>query len=155
MNRFSLRSRTRLNTCHPDLVRLFETVLQKQDCMVLEGVRTPERQEALLRAGRSRTRNSRHLPGPDGLSRAADVVPYPIPDWSDTAAFVAFGVLVVETARELGIPLRWGGDWDGDGDRSDQTFDDLVHFELRDREPEHTLFPGRKVTLRLDKARLA
>jgi hypothetical protein len=26
--------------------------------------------------------------------------------------------------------LRFGMDWDGDLDFSDQTFDDLVHFEL-------------------------
>jgi peptidoglycan L-alanyl-D-glutamate endopeptidase CwlK len=26
--------------------------------------------------------------------------------------------------------IRWGGDWDGDQDFRDQTFDDLAHFEL-------------------------
>ena len=28
------------------------------------------------------------------------------------------------------VRIRWGGDWDGDNDLDDQTFDDLVHFEL-------------------------
>ena len=35
-------------------------------------------------------------------------------------------------AVELGIRLRWGGDWDGDNELRDQTFNDLVHFEVID-----------------------
>ena len=30
----------------------------------------------------------------------------------------------------MNIKLRWGGDWNDNKDFSDQTFDDLVHFEL-------------------------
>ena len=36
------------------------------------------------------------------------------------------------TADKLGIKIRWGGDWDSDGDLDDQTFMDLGHFELVD-----------------------
>jgi peptidoglycan LD-endopeptidase CwlK len=32
----------------------------------------------------------------------------------------------------MGIEIRWGGDWDGDGDLSDHKFNDLPHFELID-----------------------
>jgi hypothetical protein len=32
---------------------------------------------------------------------------------------------------EMQQSVRWGGDWDGDRQLLDQTFDDLPHFELR------------------------
>ena len=41
-----------------------------------------------------------------------------------------FGGLVTGLAKQKGIPLRWGGDWDGDNNFKDNRFDDLVHFEL-------------------------
>ena len=49
------------------------------------------------------------------------------------------GGLMIATAKKLGVKIRWGGDWNGDhkfsgrGKRSDksQTFDDLVHFEVK------------------------
>lgn len=127
MPRFSAKSLDRLDTCHPELRRLFLDVVAVHDCTVLEGHRSLERQAELVAEGKSKVRRSKHNETP---SLAVDVAPYPI-RWDDTARFVAFGVYVCGRARELGIPLRWGGDWDGDGDRSDQTFDDLVHFELR------------------------
>ena len=39
--------------------------------------------------------------------------------------------LVTYVALEMGIPLRWGGDWDNDTQLSNNKFDDLVHFELK------------------------
>jgi peptidoglycan L-alanyl-D-glutamate endopeptidase CwlK len=34
-------------------------------------------------------------------------------------------------AAELGYDLRWGGNWDGDGEIiKDQKFNDLPHFEI-------------------------
>ena len=45
--------------------------------------------------------------------------------------FYDFGGYVVGAAYRLGIPLRWGGDWDRDHDVfDDQRFQDLVHFEI-------------------------
>ena len=35
-----------------------------------------------------------------------------------------------QAAKFMNVSLRWGGDWDGDGDRTDQTFNDLMHWEL-------------------------
>jgi peptidoglycan L-alanyl-D-glutamate endopeptidase CwlK len=32
----------------------------------------------------------------------------------------------------MGIKIRWGGDWDSDGDINDNRFDDLVHVEIKD-----------------------
>ena len=31
----------------------------------------------------------------------------------------------------MGIPVRWGGDWDDDTEVKDTGFKDLPHFELR------------------------
>ncbi len=31
---------------------------------------------------------------------------------------------------EVSHKVRWGGDWDRDGDFNDETFKDLWHFEL-------------------------
>ncbi len=33
-------------------------------------------------------------------------------------------------ASQMGTPLRWGGDWDGDTELRDQKFVDLPHFEV-------------------------
>jgi len=30
----------------------------------------------------------------------------------------------------MGVTLRWGGDWDRDTEVQDNSFDDLVHFEI-------------------------
>jgi hypothetical protein len=89
-------------------------------------------------------------------SRAVDVVPYPI-DWAfekniiryvgvglgrtkkldmnvvhNIERWFKFGGKVLGIAQQMGIPLIWGGDWDGDNCMSDQRFDDLPHFQLKD-----------------------
>ena len=64
-------------------------------------------------------------------SKAVDVVPYPI-NWSDIDRFKDFGKFVIKKAAELGISIRWGGDWDGDGSSSDETFLDFPHFEIKE-----------------------
>ena len=42
-----------------------------------------------------------------------------------------FAGFVKGIALMLGIPIRWGGDWNGNNDLKDNNFDDLPHFELR------------------------
>ena len=125
---FSTRSKSRLMGCHPDLQRLFEEVCKTHDCTILEGHRDKKRQDDAFRSGLSKLRfpQSKHNRYP---SHAVDVIPYPI-DFSDVKRIYAFGWFVLETAKKMGIKIRWGGDWDGDGDIKDQKFNDLVHFEL-------------------------
>ena len=36
-------------------------------------------------------------------------------------------------ASQMGIKIRWGGDWDRDTDLSDNRFNDLPHFELMEQ----------------------
>lgn len=134
---FGTRSRANLAECHRDLQRLFAEVIKHWDCIVLDGERTIAEQRANVAKGVSKTMDSRHLPQPDGTSWAADVAPYPV-RWNDPNAKVRaayereclyFGGFVLGIASQLGITIRYGGDWDNDRDLADQTFDDLVHFE--------------------------
>lgn len=83
-----------------------------------------------MHEGRSKTKwpDSKHNSNP---SMGIDVAPYPI-DWNDIKRFYHFGGFVQSRAESLGIKLRWGGDWDSDRDLNDQTFMDLVHFELEE-----------------------
>jgi hypothetical protein len=130
-------SERRLGTCHPDIQRVVRAVAEKTPTMVVCGHRPQAEQDEAVRLGRSKTPwpRSRHNSMP---SRAVDLAPLKngAIDWNDAAAFIAFGRLVLATAAELGVTLRWGGDWDGDGktrhdgDR-DERFVDLPHFELR------------------------
>lgn len=81
------------------------------------------------------------LPWPEGKhnklpSLAVDFRPYPMPDrpeklWA-SLAYVAGSI--IQMAAEDGITIRWGGDWDSDGDLTDQSFDDLFHLEIVDAE---------------------
>jgi hypothetical protein len=49
----------------------------------------------------------------------------------DLARWYYFGGYVCGVAEELGIPIRWGGDWNGNRQVDDQSFDDLPHFERK------------------------
>lgn len=122
------RSREKLQGVHPDLVKVVERAIQitKQDFVVTEGVRTLERQKELLAQKKSRTLNSRHLSG-----HAVDLAAWVngTVSW-DPRFYDEIKEAMYMAARDCDVPLRWGGDWDGDGDRTDQNFHDLVHFEL-------------------------
>jgi peptidoglycan L-alanyl-D-glutamate endopeptidase CwlK len=126
---FGAASKKQLATCHSDLQRLFTEVVKHWDCQVIEGKRSEAQHQINLASGASRTQHSRHVSGA-GPSMAADVAPYPV-KWNDYPRFYAFAGFVIGTAVQMGISVRWGGDWDSDRDFSDQTFNDLVHFELR------------------------
>ena len=62
-------------------------------------------------------------------SMGVDVMPHPI-DWNDTKRMYLFCGYVMRTAEVLGIGIRMGCDWDMDTEVLDNTFNDLVHFEL-------------------------
>lgn len=117
---FSERSRKNLEGVHPDLVRVTELALQysEVDFVVTDGLRTMEEQEKLLAAGRSRTRNSRHLTG-----HAVDVAAWDKGrirwDW---VYYEALADAFKTAADELGVSIEWGGDW--------KTFRDGPHFQL-------------------------
>lgn len=95
------------------------------DITVLEGIRTAERQKMLVATGKSKTMNSRHLTGD-----AVDLAPYPI-DWNDKKRFEQMATVILNTAKKMGVHVRWGGDWNENGRSDDEKFYDGPHFELR------------------------
>ena len=128
MPRFSSRSINRLKTCDARLQELFYQVVKHFDCTILEGHRGKERQDKAYADGKSKVQypDGKHNQFP---SVAVDVAPYPI-DWSDRDRFHYFGGFVLGVAKQMGMNIRWGGDWDSDGDYEDETWRDGPHFEL-------------------------
>jgi hypothetical protein len=129
MPRFGKRSKERLATCEKDLQMVFNEVIKYVDCSILEGHRSKDRQNALYEDGKTKVRypNGRHNSSP---SRAVDVTPYPV-DWEDRERQTLFAGFVLGVANQMGIKLRWGGDWDQDFEVKDNRFDDFPHFELK------------------------
>tara|TARA_R100000808_G_scaffold19230_1_gene41824 strand:- start:1371 stop:1760 length:390 start_codon:yes stop_codon:yes gene_type:complete len=129
MAKFGRSSRKRLKTCDEKLQLLFNEVVKAFDCSILVGHRGEKDQNKAYAEGNSQLRwpKGKHNKKP---SIAVDVAPYPI-DWEDRERFSYFAGFVKGVAWRLNIPIRWGGDWDGDNDLSDNNFDDLVHFELK------------------------
>jgi len=128
MNSWGEKSLAVRKTIHPDLRTLFDYVLQHFDISLLEGFRNEERQNKMFELGFSKVQ------WPDGNhncqpSKAVDVCPYPY-DPTDYRRFYYLGGFVKATALYLNIPIRYGGDWDGDTEVLDQTFFDLAHYEL-------------------------
>lgn len=129
MPKFSINSRNRLNTCDYRLQAIFNFVIEHFDCTVIEGERGKEVQNRLFNQGLSKAKYplSKHNKKP---SEAVDVAPYPT-DWKDKERFNQFAFFVLGVAAAMGIPIRWGGDWDGDTETADNNFNDLAHFELK------------------------
>ena len=130
MPNFSRKSRDRLNTCDERLQKVFNEVVKKFDCTILEGHRDERRQDRLYSEGKTKVRYpmGRHNSKP---SRAVDVAPYPV-DWEDRERFHFFSGYVLGVADRMGITLRWGGDWNMNKNLKDNNFDDLPHFEIRE-----------------------
>ena len=129
MARFGRKSKERLATCEEDLQVLFKEVIKYVDCSILEGHRGEDRQNALYKEGKTKVLypRGRHNADP---SRAVDVVPYPV-DWEDRERMTLFAGFVLGIASQMGINIRWGGDWDKDFEVKDNMFDDFPHFELK------------------------
>ncbi len=129
MPKFGKRSRERLNTCNKKLQKVFNEVIKHVDCSVLEGYRDKDRQNKLFEENKTKVKypNGRHNSYP---SNAVDVTPYPV-DWKDRERQTLFAGFVIGTAKQMGINIRWGGDWDQDFEVADNRFDDFPHFEIR------------------------
>lgn len=88
------------------------------DFKVLEGLRTPERQQELLKQKVTQTLKSKHLGGLAvdlGALKGADV------SW-DKSLYFEIAKAMKQASKELNIPIRWGGDF--------KSFFDGPHFEL-------------------------
>lgn len=120
MRRYSKRSLNSLKGVHPDLRRVIDRALQDGplDFIVIEGLRTMQRQRELFASGASKTMNSRHLTG-----HAVDLLPIgkdgPAFDWP---LYDKLGPAVKAAADAEGVDIEWGGDW--------TKFRDGPHFQL-------------------------
>lgn len=132
--RGSLRQRA---TIRDELKETLDAVVAIYDISILEGRRSWARQGELLRQDPPATTlqpgESKHNPPTEGdetwLSDAVDIAPHPI-DWDDTNRFCYMAGLVIGVGSRLGHKIRWGGNWDQDQIiLTDQSFDDLPHFE--------------------------
>lgn len=139
------RSLKRLEGVHDDLVKVVKRAAEvtNQPFIVVEGLRDIERQKKLVASGASQTMRSRHLTG-----HAVDLVAFidmdgsgdfTKPDnirWDWPLTFkVAYAMR--GAAKELDIPVEWGGTWKllNDTETLDnsvlsRTFADGPHFQL-------------------------
>jgi|TARA_Y100000361_G_scaffold59315_1_gene51917 peptidoglycan L-alanyl-D-glutamate endopeptidase CwlK len=129
MPKFGKKSKERLASCEKDLQILFKEVVKHFDCTVTQGHRKVSEQEKLYKEGKTKVKFGKHNYYP---SIAVDVTPYPV-DYENIDRHYYFGGFVLGIAESMGIDIRWGGDWDSDRETKDQTFNDLVHFELRQK----------------------
>jgi len=135
MAQFSNISQERLATCHPQLIRLMNIVVLTYDIVIICGHRNESEQMVAFNANPQRSKkkwpDSKHNLLP---SLAVDIAPYnhkevPI-NWKDVHAFNHLGGYVRGIAEIVGIPIRWGADWDNDFNLKEETFIDCPHFEL-------------------------
>ena len=135
----STASLDKLQGVHPKLVNVVKRAIEltKQDFKVLEGVRTPERQKELYAQGRTKpgpkvtwTLTSNHFVNPKtGYGHAVDLVPYPV-DWETLSKFDAIQKAMFAAAKELGVTIRWGANWNRNGKPREKGETDSPHFEL-------------------------
>ena len=114
------RSRKNLEGVHPDLVKVVELAITitEVDFMVIEGIRSEQRQWELVAAGASTTTRSRHLTG-HAVDLAAWVDNTIRWDWP---LYHRIAASMFKAAHALDIPIEWGGHW--------PSFPDGPHFEL-------------------------
>lgn len=147
----SKRSLDRLEGVDPRLVAVVKRAIQisEVDFMVVEGVRSREQCMANYGKGRSAGQlaafripasyaqpkaakvtwlnnpfASKHC---DGL--AVDLLPAPY-DWKDTKPFDQVALAMMQAAEDCGVHIRWGADWDRDGNPRERGETDSPHFEL-------------------------
>jgi len=120
MFKLSARSLSRLEGVHPDLVKVVHRAIQNStvDFAVLEGLRTPERQQQLVKAGASLTLKSRHITG-HAVDLGAIVDGKIRWDWP---LYYKIAEAMKDAARDLKVSITWGGDW--------TMFKDGPHYEL-------------------------
>lgn len=131
---FGNRSKGNLSQVHPLLVKVATLALERgsQDFTVICGHRDKAGQDAALRAKTTKVSfpNSAHNQLP---AYAIDVIPYPFTNWEDPEMLKGWKRIadaMFAAAKDLNVQIRWGGDFNRDGDKT--TFDawDKPHFEL-------------------------
>lgn len=110
MFKLSSRSIAKLNGVNPKLVGIVKEAIKTTtvDFGITYGLRTKEEQAELVKAGKSRTMNSRHLTG-HAVDLAAYI--YNVLTW-ETKYYYDIARAIRLIAIQQGIPIVWGGVWD-------------------------------------------
>jgi len=110
MFKLSNSSLSKLNGVNPLLVNLIKDSIKitQVDFGVTYGLRTKELQAELVKAGKSRTMNSRHLTG-HAVDLAAYI--YNVLSW-DTKYYYEIARAIRLVAIQHNTPVVWGGVWD-------------------------------------------
>lgn len=121
------KSLNRLNGVDKRLVDLAKQVAKITPIcfQITEGIRTKEKQEQLVKEGKSKTLNSKHLQGlavdimscKEGYSQAKDI-------------FILVG-LFIAVAKQLNIKIKVGALWDYNSTK-DNNFIDAYHIQVED-----------------------
>lgn len=127
MPKFSMKSQGNLANCDQRLKDIFNEAIKVYDFSIIYGHRGQKEQDESFAKGHSKLKwpQSKHNKLP---ATAVDAAPYPI-DWNNKKRFCVLAGIVKAIAFQKGIKIRWGADWDGDGDPDDW---DFPHFELVD-----------------------
>ncbi len=114
------RSERNLAGVHADLVKVVRRAaeLSTLDFIITEGVRSVDRQRQLVAKGASTTMRSRHITG-HAVDVAIKVGGQIRWDWPLYNTFSSF---MKAASKELGIKIKWGGDW--------TSFKDGPHYQL-------------------------
>jgi peptidoglycan L-alanyl-D-glutamate endopeptidase CwlK len=105
------------------------------DMAVIESIRGKAEQNQYFKLGKSKVQwpNGKHNILKEGdKSDAIDVTPVVNGkiSWKKEHCLVLAGIILA-SAKIIGIEIRWGGNWDMDGEPiTDQNFQDLVHYEI-------------------------
>ena len=150
-NYLSSRSKLRLETCHPDLIKLVKASIANCpiDFGITYGHRSQEEQFELYKKGREEMADkwvlvdpSKKVTNVDGFnvmsehnyspSNAFDFICYANGKVTWKQKYYVFVAGYIQgKAAELGINVTWGGNFDNDGDIMEKgTFLDLGHFQL-------------------------
>lgn len=159
MYSFGKRSRSELDTCHPDLVKVMELAIRitNVDFGIHEGARTVEQQQKYFDEGKSKI-NPKKYSSPVVLAEVAKHIVIPEEDlyaksracdihvaeshngkkltWDDNHFCALYGFIVgaakmLYDQGQIAHKVRWGGDWNSNGVIAlDHKFKDFPHFEL-------------------------
>lgn len=135
--KLSKRSFDRLIGVNEKMVSVVKRAIEisEVDFMVVEGLRTKQRQEELYAQGRTKpgkivtwTMKSKHI---EGL--AVDIAPCNKDgsiNWNDLKMFDKMADAMFKAAKELNINIRHGADWNMNGVKREKGETDSPHFEL-------------------------
>lgn len=127
--KLSANDEAHLAKVHPDLATVVHRAAviwphKGQVFFITSSLRTLAEQRKLLLAGATTTMRSRHLPG--AKTKKSHAVDFAIKlngklRW-DGPLFMQLAVVMKQAAKDVGIPIEWGGDW--------RSFKDGPHFQL-------------------------